>query len=44
MLGTKFSGNTSSTTYLSTPSVNHTINDFAAITTLPKTTHVYFHS
>ena len=27
-LGTKFSGNTSGTTYLSTPSVNHTINDF----------------
>ena len=28
MLGTKFSGNTNSTTYLSTPSVFHTINDF----------------
>ena len=28
MLGTKFSGNTNSTTFMSTPSVNHTINDF----------------
>ena len=28
MLGTKFSGNTSSSTYQSTPLVNHKINDF----------------